>query len=145
MPNEDWQVICQRGRALREAEGTLSGQAAGDEQVPALDHSAAVRAIGTGAAPQPARSAGVPDPLASVVDHLDELGDEAPEFVSNADLAELLDFDPAWLGRRLAELGCRSTRERVTSEDGRVRQARGYLTADLFTAADDVRDLGGAL
>ena len=46
MPNEYWQVICQRGRALREAEGTLSGHAAGDDLAPVLDHSAAVRAIG---------------------------------------------------------------------------------------------------
>jgi DNA segregation ATPase FtsK/SpoIIIE, S-DNA-T family len=140
MPNEDWQVICQRGRALREAEGTLSGHAAGEDLTVTLDHSAAVRAIGTGGVSQPVRSAGVPEPLGSVVDHLDELGVDAPEFVSNADFAEVLDFDPAWLGRRLAELGCRSTRERVTSEDGRVRQVRGYLTADLFSAADEVRD-----
>ena len=42
MPNEYWQVICQRGRALREAEGTLSGHAAGDDDLaPVLDHSAA--------------------------------------------------------------------------------------------------------
>ena len=57
MPNEDWQVICQRGRALREAEGTLSGHAAGDDLAPVLDHSAAVRAIGTGSA-SACRSAG---------------------------------------------------------------------------------------
>lgn len=87
-------------------EGTLSGHAAGDDLAPVLDHSAAVRAIGTGPAPAaPSRSAGVPEPLASIVDHLDEL-DEAPEFISTADLAEVLDFDAAWLGRRLAELGC---------------------------------------
>ena len=141
MPNEDWQMISQRGRALREAEGTLTGHAAGEDLPPALDHSAAVRAIGAGSAQRrPLRSAGVPDPLASIVDHLDELGAGAPEFVSNADLAEVLDFDPAWLGRRLAELGCRSTRERVTSEDGRARQVRGYLTADLFAAADAIRE-----
>ena len=77
-------MICQRGRALREAEGTLSGHAAGDDLAPVLDHSAAVRAIGTGPAPAaPSRSAGVPEPLASIVDHLDEL-DEAPEFISTA-------------------------------------------------------------
>ena len=35
----------------------------------------------------------------------DEL-DEAPEFISTADLAGVFDFDAAWLGRRLAELGC---------------------------------------
>ncbi len=136
MPNEDWQAICQRGRALREAEGTLTGHAAGDDLAPALDHSAAVRAIGSGTA-QGSRSEGVPEPLASVVDHLEELGDEVAEFISTADLAEALDLDPAWLGRRLAELGCQSTRDRVTSEDGRVRQIRGYLAADLYDAARD--------
>jgi DNA segregation ATPase FtsK/SpoIIIE, S-DNA-T family len=138
MPNEDWQVICQRGRALRETEGTLSGHAAGDELTPVLDHSAAVRAIGTAPAAPP-RSAGVPEPLSSIVDHLDELDDQ-PEFISTADLAEVLDLDPAWLGRRLAELGCQSTRERVTSESGRARQIRGYLVADLLTAAETARD-----
>src|SRR5690349_20032868 len=120
MPNEDWQVICQRGRALREAEGTLTGHAAGDAPVSALDHSAAVRAIESGTR-RPPRSDDVPEPLASIRDHLDELG-EAPEFVSTAELAEALEFDPARLGRRLAELGCQSTRERVTSESGKVRQ-----------------------
>jgi S-DNA-T family DNA segregation ATPase FtsK/SpoIIIE len=139
MPNEDWQVICQRGRALREAERTLSGHAAGDNLAPVLDHSAATRAIGTGPAPTPSRSEGVPEPLASIVDHLDEL-DEAPEFISTADLAEALDFDAAWLGRRLAELGCQSTRERVTSESGRARQIRGYLAADLRASAEAARD-----
>lgn len=133
MPNEDWQVICQRGRALREVERTLTGHAAGDVPVAALDHSAAVRAIGSGSA-RASRSGDVPEPLASIVDHLDELG-EVPEFVSTADLAEALDLDPAWLGRRLAELGCQSTSERVTSESGKVRQIRGYLTADLLVAA----------
>jgi S-DNA-T family DNA segregation ATPase FtsK/SpoIIIE len=139
MPNEDWQVICQRGRALRDEEGTLTGHAAGDDLAPVLDHTAAVRAIGSGPAPAPRRSAGVPEPLASIVDHLDGLDDQ-PEFVSTADLAEVLDFDAAWLGRRLAELGCQSTRERVTTETGKARQIRGYLVADLFAAADAVQD-----
>jgi S-DNA-T family DNA segregation ATPase FtsK/SpoIIIE len=140
MPNEDWQVICQRGRALREAEGTLSGHAAGDDLAPVLDHPAAVRAIGTGSTPVARRrSEGVPEPLASIVDHLDEL-DEAPEFISTADLAEVLDFDAAWLGRRLAELGCQSTRERVNSVSGRVRQIRGYLVADLLASAEAAQD-----
>lgn len=141
MPNEDWQVICRRGRALREVEGTLTGHAAGDDLAPVLDHSAAVRAIGPGSRP-PSRSAGVPEPLASVVDHIDELGEGAPEFISTADLAEVLDFDPAWLGRRLAELGCQSTRDRVTSESGKVRQIRGYLTADLLAAMTSRPDGG---
>lgn len=96
MPNEDWQIICQRGRALREAEGTLTGHAVGDDLAPALDHSAAVQAIGSGAVVR-SRSADVPEPLASIVDHLDESSHETPEFISTADLAEVLDFEPAWL------------------------------------------------
>jgi S-DNA-T family DNA segregation ATPase FtsK/SpoIIIE len=65
---------------------------------------------------------------------------EVPEFVANADLAEVLDFDSAWLGRRLAEVGCQSTRDRVTSEDGQTRQIRGYLTANLLATATRLRD-----
>jgi DNA segregation ATPase FtsK/SpoIIIE, S-DNA-T family len=138
MPNEDWQEICQRGRALREAEGTLTGHAAGEDLAPVLDHTAAVRAIGP--APVPSRSTGVPEPLASIVDHLNELGQSTPSFISTAELAEVLDFESAWLGRRLAELGCQSTRERVTEESGKVRQIRGYLTSDLLAAASGAGD-----
>jgi S-DNA-T family DNA segregation ATPase FtsK/SpoIIIE len=142
MPNEDWQVICRRGRALREDANTLTGHAAGQDAAPILDHAAAVKVIGSGSArpDRPSRSAAVPEPLAAVLDHLEELGDETPEFISTADLAAVLDFDPTWLGRRLGELGCRSTRERVTSEAGQVRQIRGYLTADLYTAAAALRE-----
>jgi S-DNA-T family DNA segregation ATPase FtsK/SpoIIIE len=140
MPNEDWQVICQRDRALRGAEGTLTGHASGNDLAPVLDHLVALRAIGSSPkAAAPRRSAGVPEPLANIVDQLEEL-DEAPEFISTADLAEELDFDAAWLGRRLAELGCQSTRERVTSESGRVRQICGYLIAAMLAAADSARD-----
>ncbi len=49
MPNEDWQTICEQGRALREAAGTLTGHAAGAGHRPALDHAAVARAIGAGA------------------------------------------------------------------------------------------------
>jgi S-DNA-T family DNA segregation ATPase FtsK/SpoIIIE len=127
---------------LREAAGTLTGHAAGRDTAPVLDHTAAVKAIGSGAV-RPTRrllSADVPEPLAAVLDHLEELGEEAPEFISTAELAEVLDFDPAWLGRRLGELGCQSTRERITTETGKVRQIRGYLTADLYAAAEAIRD-----
>jgi hypothetical protein len=41
MPTEDWHTICQRCRALREAEGTLTGHAAGQDTTPVLDHAAA--------------------------------------------------------------------------------------------------------
>jgi DNA segregation ATPase FtsK/SpoIIIE, S-DNA-T family len=140
MPNEDWQEICRRGRALREAAGTLTGHAAGQDTEPVLDHAAAAMAIGASSAQprQPVPSTELPEPLASVVDHLDDLGDDAPEFISTADLADALDLDSTWLGRRLGELGCRSTRERIPTEDGRVRQIRGYFTADLMAAAEAV-------
>ncbi len=134
MPNEDWQAICRRGRSLRLAESTLTGHAAGDDPAPVFDHVSAVEVIGT--TPMAERAAvELPEPLASIVEYLEELGDDGPEFVSNADLAAVLDFDPTWLGRRLAELGCRSTRERVTDDSGQSRQARGYFTAELLDTA----------
>jgi S-DNA-T family DNA segregation ATPase FtsK/SpoIIIE len=135
MPNEDWQVICQRGRALREAAGTLTGHAAGRDTAPVLDHAAAAKVIGSGAV-RSDRTPSVepPEPLASIIDHLDEL-ENLPEFISTADLAGVLDADPAWLGRRLGELGCQSNRERVTTDTGQVRQIRGYLTVYLYAAA----------
>ncbi len=133
MPNEDWQAICRRGRSLRLAESTLTGHATGDDPAPMLDH---VSCRGNGTTPMAERAAvELPEPLASIVEYLEELGDDGPEFVSNADLAAVLDFDPTWLGRRLAELGCRSTRERVTDDSGQSRQARGYFTAELLDTA----------
>jgi DNA segregation ATPase FtsK/SpoIIIE, S-DNA-T family len=137
MPNEDWQEICQRGRALREAEGTLTGHAAGKDTVPVFDHAAAVKAIGSGSArpDRPSHSTELPEPLASVMDHLEDLGGDGPEFISTADLAKRLDLDAGWLGRRLNELGCRSTRDRITTETGQTRQIRGYLTTDLYATA----------
>ncbi len=47
MPNPEWRTICERGRALREAAGTLAGHAAG-EQPAAIDPDVAVRALGPG-------------------------------------------------------------------------------------------------
>jgi DNA segregation ATPase FtsK/SpoIIIE, S-DNA-T family len=46
MPIEDWRDICQRGRALRESAGTLTGHVAGSDTAPVLDHAEVVRAIG---------------------------------------------------------------------------------------------------
>src|SRR5262249_42668865 len=54
MPNDDWRTICQRGRALREVTGTLTGHATGTEPTPALDHATVALAIGGAPAPQPA-------------------------------------------------------------------------------------------
>lgn len=138
MPNEDWRTICQRGRALRETEGTLTGHAAGDDRGPQLESATAVRVISAGEIGRPAER--LPEPLASIIEHVNDLVEDLPEFLSAADLAEVLDCDAAWLGRQLAELDCRSTRDRVTSETGQVRQVRGYLTSELLAAADRHRN-----
>jgi S-DNA-T family DNA segregation ATPase FtsK/SpoIIIE len=138
LPNPDWQTLCHRGRALRETSGTLTGQAAGHEQAPVLDHAAVAKAIGAGTAPAPDRADVVelPEPLASIVDYLGEDLDahDGREFVPSAELAEALDLDPTELGLQMRNLGCRPTRERIPADDGKLRQIRGYLTADIRTA-----------
>lgn len=133
MPNEDWQTICRRGRELKEAAGTLTGHAAGHDLTPVLDHAAVVKAIGAGTAPQPGWTTDdLPEPLASVVDYLGgDLNGEDRDFIPTAELIDALDVEPTAFGRQMTELGCRPTRNRVTSEDGQNRQIRGYPTADI--------------
>ena len=46
MPNPEWRAICERGRALREAAGTLAGHAAGESAQP-IDAAAAIKALGS--------------------------------------------------------------------------------------------------
>jgi S-DNA-T family DNA segregation ATPase FtsK/SpoIIIE len=137
MPNEDWQTICRRGTALREAADTLTGHAAGHDAAPVLDHAAVAKAIGSAtAAPiEPADEIELPEPLASVVDYLaDDLDEDGRDFVPSSELAEALRMDTTDLGRQMGELGCRSTRERIPTEHGTVRQVRGYLLADIRAA-----------
>jgi S-DNA-T family DNA segregation ATPase FtsK/SpoIIIE len=43
----------------------------------------------------------------------------------------------------MGEVGCRSTRHRMPTDDGGVRQVRGYLTAEIRTAIARVSS-GGA-
>jgi S-DNA-T family DNA segregation ATPase FtsK/SpoIIIE len=134
MPNEDWHELCRRGRTLREAAGTLTGHAAGQDTVPELDHAAVVRAIGTGNRP-PATVRALPEPLASVVTYLGEdLDENRRAFVPTAELVEALDVEPNSFGRAMADLGCPSTRDRITEEDGGTRRVRGYRTADIRAA-----------
>jgi len=136
MPNEDWRTICQQGRALREAERTLTGHAAGQDTRPVLDHAAVAKAIGggTSAVVEPSTTEELPEPLASVVDYLsDEL--DGREFVPTAELVEALGVEPTAFGRQMGDLGCKPTRERITTEDG-VRQVRGYLVASIRAAAE---------
>ncbi len=140
MPNEDWQAICQQGRALREAEGTLTGHAAGQDIMPTLDHAAVAHALGAGTAAPPAE---LPEPLATLVTYLgDDLGPDGRDFVPTAELLEALDADRRTFSQQMGEVGCRPTRDRVTSEDGETRQVRGYLTADIRRAVERVRDGG---
>jgi S-DNA-T family DNA segregation ATPase FtsK/SpoIIIE len=131
MPNEDWHTICGRGRALREAAGTLTGHAAGHDLTPRIDHAAAAKAIGAGI--QAAWVADeLPEPLASVVDYLgDDLNADDRDFIPTAELVDALDVEPTAFGRQMTELGCRPTRNRVTAEDGQTRQIRGYLSTDI--------------
>ncbi|WP_027946059.1 cell division protein FtsK [Amycolatopsis taiwanensis] len=135
MPNEDWQTICQQGRALRESAGTLTGHAAGRETMPLLDSVAVAKAIGSDVhAPEPERDRlELPEPLASVVAYLGDDIDER-DFVPTAELVEALDVEPTAFGRQMGELGCRSERQRVPREDGGTRQIRGYFTADIRAA-----------
>nr|WP_246108313.1 FtsK/SpoIIIE domain-containing protein [Saccharothrix saharensis] len=138
MPNEDWRAICARGRALREAEGTLSGHAAGQHNRPMLDHAAVAKAVGT--ITERTTEAEVPEPLASVVDYLgDDLQPGRRDFVPTAELVDALNVEPTAFGLRMGEFGCRPTRDRITTEDG-VRQVRGYLVADIRAALAAVRE-----
>jgi S-DNA-T family DNA segregation ATPase FtsK/SpoIIIE len=142
MPNEDWRTICARGRALREAEGTLSGHAAGQDNRPILDHAAVARAIGGGTVVEQSGESELPEPLASVVEYLrDDLRSDGRDFVPTAELVTALEIDPKSFGLHMAEVGCRPTRDRVTSEEG-TRQVRGYLTADIRAAVARFREAG---
>jgi S-DNA-T family DNA segregation ATPase FtsK/SpoIIIE len=141
MPNEDWRAICQQGRALREAERTLTGHAAGQNTRPMLDHAAVAKAIGSGTATvaEPVSVAELPEPLASVVDYLAD-GLDGREFVPTAELVGALDVEPTAFGRQMGDLGCKPTRERISTEGG-VRQVRGYLLADIRAAVEARREV----
>jgi S-DNA-T family DNA segregation ATPase FtsK/SpoIIIE len=142
MPNEDWRDICQRGRALREVAGTLTGHAAGRDTAPELDHAAVVKVIGAGASPHEVRSA-LPEPLASVAEYLAaDLDEDGREFVPTAELVDALDVEPNALGRAMTDLGCPSVRHRVAAENGTVRQVRGYRVAAIRAAIRSASDAG---
>jgi DNA segregation ATPase FtsK/SpoIIIE, S-DNA-T family len=137
MPNADWKVICQRGRALREAAGTLSGHAIGANSVLMLDRAAVAKAIGSAStAVEEAELVELAEPLASVVDYLGEdlAEHDGRPFVPTAELVEALGVEPTAFGRQMSDLGCRSKRERIPTTDGTLRQVRGYFTADIRAA-----------
>jgi DNA segregation ATPase FtsK/SpoIIIE, S-DNA-T family len=139
MSNQDWQTICQRGRTLREAAGTLTGHAAGQDTALALDHAIIAKAIGSGIRDEQPTEVELPEPLASVVAYLgDDMEDRA--FVPSAELVEALGVEPTQFGRQMGDLGCRSRRERVPADDGTVRQVRGYFTEDIRAAVETLSD-----
>jgi S-DNA-T family DNA segregation ATPase FtsK/SpoIIIE len=138
MDNAEWRAICERGRALREAAGTLTGHAAGDDTPDAIDQTAAAKALSSGDIAETTRaveyeSLDLPEPLASIVDYLGDNIDQR-EFVPTAELTNALDVDPGAFARDMAELDCRPTRNYITTEDGTLRRVRGYLIADIRAA-----------
>jgi DNA segregation ATPase FtsK/SpoIIIE, S-DNA-T family len=144
MPNDDWTTLCQRGRALRASAGTLTGHAIGAASTLALDPATVADVIGASqitAKEEPPPVCDLPEPLASVTEYLGgDLDDGGREFIPTAELVTALGIDRATLSRQLTELGCRPTRERIPAEDGTLRQVRGYLVADIRSAAEAIRD-----
>jgi S-DNA-T family DNA segregation ATPase FtsK/SpoIIIE len=133
MPNDEWRAVCERGRQLRVAAGTLSGHATGDRSSRAIDPAAVLKALGSGAVHESLVE--LPEPLASVAGYLGDELDER-EFVPTAELADALEVEPTAFGKQMSELGCQPTRRRIDQEDGSVRQVRGYLTADIREAIE---------
>ncbi|MGH3913845.1 MAG: cell division protein FtsK [Pseudonocardiaceae bacterium] len=140
MPNHDWATVCARGRALRAAAGTLTGHAVGTESVPALDPATVADLIGTSLAEQTPSGPELPEPLASVVAYLGADLDGGRDFVPTAELVDALDVEPTSFGRQMGDLGCRPRPGRITTEDGTIRQARGYYTADIRAAITAQQD-----
>jgi len=140
MPNAEWRAICEQGRALREAAGTLTGHAAGDHAARAIDPTVVFAAIGGGRDTddmvESRDAVELPEPLAAVIDYLGDDVDRR-EFVPTAELVEALAVEPTAFGRQMGELGCEPTRRRAIRPDGTARQVRGYLTADLRAAIDE--------
>jgi S-DNA-T family DNA segregation ATPase FtsK/SpoIIIE len=147
MPNAEWREICARGRALREAAGTLAGHAAGDDTARAIDHASFATALGSGTSNEAEESTyshpvSLPEPLASVVDYLGDEIDER-EFIPTSELVEALNVEPTSFGRQMRELGCQSVRDYAPQPDGTDRRVRGYYTAEIRAAIDDARDRSG--
>ncbi|MEU3645172.1 FtsK/SpoIIIE domain-containing protein [Lentzea sp. NPDC034063] len=128
MPNDDWRVICERGRALREAEGKLTGHAAGQDALPVRDREAVVITSGK----SDHNGDRLPEPLASVAHYLGEDLSER-EFIPTAELVKALDVEPTTFGKEMGDLGCPPARQYVHDGEN-TRRVRGYLTADIRAA-----------
>jgi DNA segregation ATPase FtsK/SpoIIIE, S-DNA-T family len=82
----------------------------------------------------------LPEPLASALDYLNEVPDnDGREFVPTAELIDTLNVEPTEFARQMADQGCRPTRDRIT-DNGQIRQVRGYRLTDIHTAADAIRN-----
>jgi DNA segregation ATPase FtsK/SpoIIIE, S-DNA-T family len=124
--------------------GTLTGHAIGAAPTPALDPGTVadvIRPTQPSTDQETPSICDLPDPLASVVEYLGtDLDEGTREFVPTAELITALNTDRATLSRQMTDLGCRPTRERIPSEDGTIRQIRGYLIADIRTAVEAIRN-----
>jgi S-DNA-T family DNA segregation ATPase FtsK/SpoIIIE len=146
MPNPEWRDVCARGRALRDAAGTLAGHAAGDDTTDAIDQASVVKALGSGQAEHTsdvAEPVDLPEPLASVVDYLGGQIEER-EFVPTSELVEALGIEPTLFGRLMRDLGCQPVRYYAPQPDGTERRVRGYATAAIRAAVDAACGAGDA-
>jgi S-DNA-T family DNA segregation ATPase FtsK/SpoIIIE len=142
MPNHDWTALCERGRALRAAAGTLTGHAIGAASTLALDPATVADVIGPSHLTDAVPVRVLAEPLASVVDYLGAELDDGREFIPTAELVAALNGEPTAFGRQMGELGCRPRPGRITTEDGTTRQVRGYSTADIRAAVAALQAAG---
>ncbi|MGX7825721.1 cell division protein FtsK [Actinokineospora sp. 24-640] len=140
MPNEDWRTLCERARTLRETEGTLTGHAAGQDTPALIGPGTVVDVLAEAGPSAVVEPVELPEPLASVVDYLDDHGD-GRDFVPSAELTDALGMEPTMFGRQMSELGCGTVRGRIATPEGQ-RQVRGYLTAAIRSAAERHADPG---
>ena len=134
MPNEDWHELCQRGRALREAAGTLTGHAAGQDSAPELDHAAVVRVIGAGT-DRPRTRRALPEPLASVVAYLGETSTRTTASSSRPPNSSR--HSTSNRTRSAVPWPTSGARPHGTGSPGKTaqsRRVRGYRTADIKAA-----------
>jgi S-DNA-T family DNA segregation ATPase FtsK/SpoIIIE len=100
-------TVCQRGRALREAAGTLTGDAAGDEVIGDLPSDIAERieqaaSVFDSGARVAVASTELPEVLALLVDVIDE---HETGVVATAELAARIDWEAKSLGEALRRAG----------------------------------------
>lgn len=120
LPIKDVRAACERGRALREAAETLTGDAAGDTAVNGLPSEVADRITQETARPEPQdepEDAEVVDELPEVLGALvDVIGDDEDGVVATAALAGRIGWEAKALGEALRRAGvpaARPPRQRI--------------------------------